>query len=51
LRPQSGVLRGGALEHEISGEAVAFAPGPLVEALGGDAVEAGELGIPKHALA
>jgi hypothetical protein len=44
-------LRGGELEHEIRGEAVEVAPDLLVEALGGDAVEGGELGIQEHALA
>jgi hypothetical protein len=51
LRPQSGVLRGGELEHEIGGEPVEVTPDLLVETLGGDAVEAGEFGIQEHALA
>ncbi len=51
MRPQSGGLRGGELKHEIRGEAVEVAPDLLVEALGGDAVKAGELGIQEHALA
>ncbi len=51
MRPQSGGFRGGELEHEIRGEAVEVAPDLLVEALGGDAVEAGEFDIQEHALA
>ena len=51
MRPQSGGLGGGELEHEIRGEAVEVAPDLLVEALGGNTVEGGEFGIQEHALA
>jgi hypothetical protein len=51
LRPQRVQLLSGEQEHEVLREPLAVASGLLVDALGGDPVEGGKLGIEQYPLA
>lgn len=50
MQLQVGELLGGELEEKIRREALAITADLLVQALGGDAVERGELGVEQHAM-